>query len=195
MTRGRFVAVEGIDASGKATVSRALAVDLGAGLTSFPRYGTATGRAILGHLRGEWGATRCDLDPLVRQSLMLANRLEAQEDVRRALAVGDLVADRYELSGLVYAEAEGLDRDWLRAVHAPLIHPDLTIVLDIPVPLVALRRPVARDLNERDRGLLERARELYRAACDGDRFVLIDGSGSPDEVLADVRRTVALRLD
>lgn len=62
MKMGRLVAVEGMDASGKATQTKRLrdrvvqTADVNADvmLHDFPHYQTETGQSILGHLKNEW---------------------------------------------------------------------------------------------------------------------------------------------
>lgn len=171
-----FIVIEGIDASGKASITAHLAAALGARAFSFPDYTSPTGRALLMHLRNEWRAnpdpSQCrpeglPLNALVRQSMMTANRCEAHGALLAALDHGPVVADRYALSSLVYGTAEGLDPAFITRLSAPLLVPDLTIVLDIPIGLVAQRRPDARDANERNTGLLQRARDGYLQAAGG----------------------------
>jgi thymidylate kinase len=86
MARGKFVAIEAMDAAGKQTQSKLLAEKLGALLISFPRYGTAIGQAIRAHLEQRWfvqpvpGASYMDFvntDPLVRQALFTLDRYDA----------------------------------------------------------------------------------------------------------------------
>lgn len=52
-----LIVVEGMDASGKATLTKALADSIpNAVRLSFPEYGTVVGQAILEHLQGKWCA-------------------------------------------------------------------------------------------------------------------------------------------
>jgi L-alanine-DL-glutamate epimerase-like enolase superfamily enzyme len=53
-----IIALEGIDASGKATQSKLLAEKLRGTRFAFPDYETPAGEAILGHLKKEWIAVR-----------------------------------------------------------------------------------------------------------------------------------------
>ena len=105
------------------------------------------------------------LNPLVRQSLMIANRCEAQGAMCAELRERPMVLDRYTLSGLIFGEAEGLDPQLIRRMTKPLLTPQLTVILDIPVQMVAQRRPQARDANERNLDLLRHTRAAYRAVA------------------------------
>ena len=172
-----LICFEGLDASGKATMSAYAAEVLKGVVFSFPAYDTPTGKLLLEHLKGEVemvgvtpfpppcrGSRFTDHNMLVRQSLMTVNRYEAQVRLLHALNTSPVVLDRYWLSSLVYGEAEGLDTEWIVEISSTLLKPDLTIVLDIPVCAVGQRRPQARDKNETDLDKLQRVRDLYRAS-------------------------------
>ena len=60
MKKGKLIAIEGTDGSGKATQVKALverirAMGIGVVSFSFPRYKTPTGRAIRDYLDGKFG--------------------------------------------------------------------------------------------------------------------------------------------
>ena len=107
-----LICVEGLDASGKFTIATYIADLLGGEVVSFPRYRTATGKLLLAHLKGEWGAistTMCGewtldapcqslADMMVRQALMSVNRYEAQSELLAKLEERPVVLDRYHLS-------------------------------------------------------------------------------------------------
>ena len=189
-----FIVIEGIDASGKASVAKFIAESLSAELFAFPQYKNTSGQVVLSNLQQLWrpsvdaglfmAANARDasedaaaaylavarphgmpLGAVVRQALQTANRCEAHGALTAALARGKVVADRYTLSGFVYGVAEGLTPEYIRNLSAPLLVPDLTIVLDIPAELVSERRPQARDANELNLPLLRATRKGYRAAA------------------------------
>lgn len=189
-----FIAIEGNDASGKASVAKFVGEALCAEVLSFPRYQLTSGQAVLANLQQLWrpsvsdelfkaataeGATEgvaaaymavarphgMPLGAIVRQALMTANRCEAHSALLAALRRGRVVADRYALSSLVYGVAEGLTPEYIRNLSAPLLVPDLTVVLDIPPELTSARRPQARDANETNLALLRETRKGYRAAA------------------------------
>lgn len=207
-------AIEAIDAAGKATQAQRLAERLGCHVLSFPDYSSPTGRAISGHLRAAWwaappcpvsamrdvpkawwdGVSHSGLDMLVRQSLMLTNRMEHFDAL--SLASGSkthhLVLDRYWASGLVYGRVEGLDQNWLELIHRPLPKADRWILLDIPVGESYARRPVRRDTNETDRGKLEAVAAEYRRVWAERGWQAVDGVGSIEEVATRVWKAIGL---
>lgn len=209
-----FIAFEGIDASGKETQSKMLARQLGAKLYSFPDYSTPSGQLIKRHLHQEWqvmeGTRDYDgpylnpeLDAFVFQSLMLTNRMEVADEIRTHLQAGGcIVADRYTVSGEVYGASDGLDGDYLRKVHLSLPHPDLYILLDIPVEESFRRRPNrGGDRYEEDRAKLEEVRERYltifknRAGSPGSKlegcqWIILDGTLPPEELYRQIVQVV-----
>jgi dTMP kinase len=173
-----IIAIEGLDAAGKATQAKRLAERLRGKLFSFPNYTTPAGEAILGNLKSEWAArpfTFGDHDApeemveeaktgnaLVLQSLMAVNRLELGWELCQAAANGLVILDRYDASAIVYGSMDGLDEEWLRKVNEALpVRPDLYILIDIPVEESFRRRPERRDRNESNRAYLERVRNGY----------------------------------
>ena len=123
---------------------------------------------------------------LLLQCAMIVNRLEYLDVIEGFEDDGDclLILDRYYLSGIVYGQADGLDREWLYKVHASLPEPDLFFVLDIPVEESVRRRPERRDYYEKNLEKLERVRALYldEASTDPGGTIVVDATRSPEEV-------------
>ncbi|MHA1572985.1 MAG: dTMP kinase [Alphaproteobacteria bacterium] len=178
-----FVALEGIDACGKATQAALLAHRLEAALFSFPDYSTPMGKLIASHLQNEWGATDIEHDPMVFQALQIANRMEHAQEIANHLAVGDcVVADRYTASGMVYGAADGLDLAYLEHIHTYLPEPDYYLLLDIDPQLSIERRPDRRDRYELQAGLMGDVAKRYRKLWADKGWTVIDGSRPVDEV-------------
>src|SRR5580692_120972 len=149
--RGRLIALEGIDGSGKTTQVRLLAArPEWAGLvtvTSEPGA-TALGRALRGLLLDR------DLPPVAERTealLVAADRAQHMaEVVAPALGAGRwVVTDRFSGSTLAYqGYGRGLDLDELRRLVAWAtggIEPDLTVLVDVPVAVARARRPAGED--------------------------------------------------
>jgi len=211
-----LIAVEGMDASGKATHTKLLAEKLGGVVIDFPHYSTPVGHLIKSHLLSEWKATprqemnfgwRQDnqhLDPMVFQCLQTINRLEKLGDIYAAIHSGKTVVfDRYWASAVVYGGLDGLDVEWIKKIQAPLPEPDLWLFLDIPPEESLRRRPERRDRYEKQPGLMERVRDSYRklfienGAEDGSvrslrksKWHIIDGMGTKEEVHARIMAVV-----
>src|SRR5579863_3581138 len=106
-TRGKLIALEGIDGSGKRTQLDLLTGALDArGLStfriSFPRYESFYGKLVGQYLNGEFGALQA-VDPHLSALLYAGDRLEAKPEIEAALANGKvLLADRYIGSNLAH---------------------------------------------------------------------------------------------
>lgn len=193
--------LEGIDGSGKTTLHKALGVylsDLNPVITCEPGstwIGEAVRRAIREHA-----------DPVAEALLFIADHAaHLREVVRPALSEGRLViSDRYIDSRLVYQQVtlNGILPDplsWLRAVHEGwTIMPDLTILLSVPVP-VALERTGTRGSGEHfeQESVLIKVHEYYMQLVEEDtaRFLIFDGTLSPEHILRVAGETIRFRYD
>lgn len=105
--RGKLVALEGIDGSGKRTQLELLAraLDVRGYRTlqvSFPRYESFFGKLVARFLNGEFGSVD-QVDPHLSALLYAGDRLEAKPELESALAAGKIVlADRYIASNLAH---------------------------------------------------------------------------------------------
>ena len=182
-----LMAIEGADCSGKSSVAKALAVRLNAKLISFPNDNDYTGPMIREYLAHGWRIRllpykdsfdrECDQDlrakmgTLAFQALQVANRMSVMPTLEKAEASGDpfhadtLVLARYWQSGWVYGSLDGLDVNWLKAVHQSMAHAHFNFLLDVE-PEEALRRLTSRGLpSERYEGKLSfttKVVDLYR---------------------------------
>lgn len=186
--RGRLIAIEGLDQSGKQTqaaaVRRALeARGLAVESYDFPDYTTPIGREIGAALQGQR-----EFPPDALQLLYVANRCEHRPAIEAALEAGTwVVCDRYLASSVAYGEAQGLDGTWLLEIQRVLPVADMTILLDL-APEVAARRKVAeRDRFEQDLDLLGRVRASYlKQAASTPGWVVVDAARDREDVSAEV---------
>ncbi|KAJ7602496.1 thymidylate kinase-domain-containing protein [Mycena polygramma] len=130
--RGAFIAVEGLDRSGKTTQVDALQTrSTDAGVTvqlfKFPERTTAIGKMIDAYLRSQ-----SELDDHAIHLLFSANRWELAPTIEQLLNAGTtVVCDRYAFSGVAFSAAKGLSLDWCRSPDISLPVPDITLFLDI----------------------------------------------------------------
>lgn len=201
---GRFIALDGIDGSGKSSQIGPLVEWLrsrGRTVTACRDPGsTATGDAIRGIL-----LDRHDLHlaPTAEMFLYMAARAQlVAEVVGPALARGEwVVSDRYLLANVVYqGHAGGLDPDTIRGVGGVAtggLMPDLVLLLDVDLETAARRldRPLDK-LENRGDGYRQRLRSGYlaEAAAAADRIVVIDATTPPDDVTARIRAAVSARF-
>ncbi len=198
---GAFIAIEGVDGSGKSGVVRHLIASLRAQghdvLGTREPGGTPQGEALRGLLlAGEDDAW----DPRAELLLMTAARVQhVARIVLPAVAAGRVVvSDRYAGSTLAYQGAgRGMAERLIRDLHAAVVDdvwPNLTLVLDLD-PAVGLARSRKRlAVDAVDEGRFEsldlafhqriRAAFLAQAAAAPERHVVVDAGGTPDEVQA-----------
>jgi dTMP kinase len=197
--RGRLIAFEGGEATGKSTQARLLAGARDAMLTREPG-GTEIGRRIRAVVLDPDIAA---LDARAEALLMAADRAQhVAEVIEPALAAGrDVVSDRFSGSSLAYQGfGRGLDVGEVRLVSnwaAGGLEPDVVVLLDVPSDVASARRPDAHDRMEAESAAFHaRVADGYRtlAAAEPDRWVVVDGTGPPDEVAERVSKAVAERL-
>jgi dTMP kinase len=138
--RGAFILLEGLDRSGKSSQAKLLAEALGEAAggavhLQFPDRTTAVGKLLDAYLQN-----RAELDDRCVHLLFSANRWEASERMRGALAAGKhLVVDRFSYSGVAFSAAKGLELEWCLAPERGLPAPDVVVWLDLS-PEEAQRR-------------------------------------------------------
>lgn len=133
--------------------------------------------------------------------LFAADRMDhVESNVEPFLATGGVViSDRYDASSLAYQSVSsgsgGEDAvQWIRSLNRYAMRPDLTIVLDLAPDLAAERRESRGEpaqlyeQNEVQRALAAFYRNLAKH-MPGDRIVVVDGTGSVDEVHRRVHET------
>lgn len=108
--RGKLIAVEGIDGSGKGTQVRRLAAELQTRgyrvmSTGFPQYSSWFGRMVGQFLNGDYGPLET-VDPHFTALLYAGDRFECKHAIVDALQNGSVVlADRYIASNLAHQTA------------------------------------------------------------------------------------------
>jgi dTMP kinase len=193
-----LITLEGLDGSGKSTVWEALHDTYpDAVFTREPTeswYGDAVNRAI-----GD-----DDADPLATLFLFTADHADhLSRVVRPALDDGEVViSDRYSDSRFAYQAASLADSDlkrpleYIKGIHAAFSRtPDATIYLDVD-PETGAERSGATNKFEQA-GYLAQVRANYERLIDAepDRFVRVDATQSPEEVLDAVEAAIDDLLD
>ena len=192
--RGRLIVFEGGEASGKSTQAARLAADIGAVLTREPG-GTDIGKRIRELVLDPGSAA---MAPSTEALLMAADRAQhVAEVIEPTLAAGtDVVTDRYVPSSLAYqGYGRGLDVEqlWrLSTDYAGALPSDLVVLLDVPLSVAAQRLQGRDRMEAAGDDFHARVAEGYRkmAAAHPDRWLVIDGDGSVEEVALRVRDAV-----
>ncbi len=185
--RGRFIVIDGIDGSGKATQTRLLIEELKINgfeveEADFPQYGTKSAGIIEEYLNGKYG----QLDPRAASIFYAIDRFDASFKIRQWLNEGKVVvSNRYVTANAGHQGgkiADASDRlkffRWLNDLEYSIFNipkPDLNIILHVPAKLAqklvdskakhqrtyANRANKKRDLHESDLEHLKNAEQVF----------------------------------
>lgn len=208
--RAPFITLEGGEGTGKSTQARLLAERLAAAgmdcLVTREPGGSPFAEQIRALLLGGKLPERV---PLAEALLFLAARADhVAAVIAPALAAGRaVICDRFSDSTLVYQGIAGrVPLATLTALDRLVVgetKPDLTLIVDLPAEIGLARAGARRaaesgpdPFEERDLAYHETLRAGFRTIAENhpDRCVLVDGTGSIDEVEARVWAAVKQRL-
>jgi len=191
-----FIAIEGIDGSGKDTQLTNLMDEIRSDnnelfgnkysniwITREPTKITESGKNISQLLKGE------EMSKEEATKLFISDRIEHSEIIRKILNHSHVLSSRYDLSTLTYQMSQGMKFNDLYKLHnytsknGALI-PDLTIVFDLPVD-IALERIGGRDSDREcfeKKDFLQKTREntFYciekLKKLDNRKILIVDGN-------------------
>jgi dTMP kinase len=195
--RGKLIAIEGIDGSGKRTQLDLLAHALDVrGLStvrvSFPQYESTFGKLVARYLNGDFGSLDA-VDAHLSALLYAGDRLEAKAEIESALAEGKIIlADRYIGSNLAHQSARVPLREreefveWLKRLEYGLYRlpiEDLVLYLFVPAPeaqrLVGMKSAreytsLKQDIQEASISHLQETALMYEKLATAPNWVRID---------------------
>ena len=196
MTRGRFIAIEGTDGSGKATQAKLLVQELRrkgrrVHTIAFPQHGEKSAGAVDAYLNGDFGTPK-EVGAYRAAVFYAVDRAAARKKILSWLNHGDFViADRYRASNWAYGGAllptlSARKKYWkwdteLEFGLFGIPKPDCMVILAVP-PGIAQRlilkkhrreyiKGGRRDLHERDRQYQARVLRVYRELPQFDRSI------------------------
>ncbi len=181
-----FIVIEGLDGSGKSTVSNHLAEKLNAKLLTTPGAGFKEVRKQLD--------TLFEHNTKARQLFYMATVLNVASEAQRLIDSGqNVVVDRYWLSTQVYHHWMSNGQCYtLDEVESELLAPDLTVYLDLPVDERIVR------INDRNHCTLEDRQTLTEQANDELRGLYVGMCGGKpvgDWLIIDASKSVDLIAD
>lgn len=176
---GIFIALDGIDGSGKATQAKLLARRIRARrkvrVIDFPQYGKKSAGAIEEYLNGKYGSV-ARVRPEVASYFYAVDRYDASFTIRAALKRGEVViADRYVAANIGHQGGKFSSRNgWRRFVRwlyeleygiFKIPQPTLNFIFFIPTQL-SQRMSGKEDIHERDAAHLRGALRSYQWLCE-----------------------------
>lgn len=194
-----FIALEGIDGSGKSTQCRLLSEYLNQKgqkvHTTCEPTDSPAGKLIRQIFKGEW-----ETDHRVIGGLFVADRLDhilnKNYGMLQFMENGyHMISDRYYLSSYAY-QGVHMPMDWVfqaNAMSVELLKPHMHIFIDVEPEESMKRINAGRDHKEMYETLenLKRVREAYFLAFDKlnttENIVVIDGNKSPEEIASKIR--------
>jgi len=188
---GLFVVLEGIDGSGKTTISKML-VDRLNRLGFKAEYTfEPTDSEIVEVIRGKYSEYRdAYIDAL---TFALDRLLHLKRKVIPLLRDGFIVvSDRYMYSSVAYQAASGAPIEWVLLVNKYALKPDVTIYLDVD-PETGLRRRQFKTTRFPEFEVIDfarRVREVYLELVKRGLMISINATRPVEEVYRDVEAVV-----
>ena len=207
MRKGKLIAIEGTDCSGKETQTNLLIEKMHkAGYRvqnfSFPNYNSPTGRIIGGPYLGKEKFGPCyfpegsvNVDPKVASLYYAADRQYNIDKIKLLLDNGyNVILDRYIYSNMAHQGGKIEDKkerydmyNWLDKLEFGLLNlpkPDITIFLHMPLAVATIlkeHREEAPDNNKKSPEHLNHAEKAYLELSDKYNFIKIECSkdGTP----------------
>jgi dTMP kinase len=195
--RAEIIALIGIDGSGKSTLSHRLTAWIASrGLASTCRK-TVSGRSQLDKLAQRMGSRDLsgvvgpDAALMMQVAVVWRNLRDARPLVRTPRSFA--VMDRYTYCHLAITRMYAPQREpFVRTLFAKFRAPDVCIFVDTP-PEIAFARLDARGDASNTLEFLTAFDRAYRDLPEAENYVRIDGSGTPDELLAQTCEKLAAR--
>ena len=204
MQRGKFIVFEGIDGSGKSTISEMVHHYLKERVPN-SQWTCEPTKNPTGKILRDVLTHKISTNEQTIAALFLADRLDhilhPDYGMIQYLDMGfHVVSDRYYLSSFAY-HVPHVSLDWVMAANAICadhLTPDLTFYIDIPVE-VSLQR-IANNRNTVDlfetKERITQVKENYHRAIeklkDKERIITINGDQDKNKVYRDVLSTLAL---
>lgn len=181
--RGLFIVIEGIDQSGKTTISTELVKKLNEKnkqtvYQRFPDTSTEIGKLIYNYL-----TSLKDYPQETIHLLYSANRWELNNYIKETLNKGiNIVCDRYMYSGIVYSLSTGLSKDWCENPDNGLVKPDIIFYLNVSLYTTKQRRKLMKTDKYENDEFQERVKKTYEEYKYGKGWVTINGEQDVDKI-------------
>lgn len=181
MKKHKLIVLEGLDRSGKTTVSSILAERLQpCSVIRFPNRTNETGRLLDSFLTGH-----ITLAPETAHLLYSANRYEEAENINQLLENGHVICDRYWLSGAVYSAAKGLDFEWCKGTDLLLPKADVTFFIDVSVDTTSKRMEFGNEVHD-NIAFQKRVYGIYKCRTATEGVIIVDGEQTIEKITEEI---------
>lgn len=203
ISRGRFIAFEGIDGSGKSTQIKLLSDRLKEkGICCYTTMEPTD--SPIGSMIHQIMTGRMKADNKVIAALFVADRLDHLLNdingiVPKIQEGTTVITDRYYFSSYAYHSVD-MPMDWVIQANEQskeILQPTVTVFVDVD-PDTAIERITKNRFHQElfeKKSRLEKVREKYFEAFeklqDTENVIVIDGNRSPEEIAEDIWREVA----
>jgi len=206
MKRNLFIAIEGLDGSGKSTQIKPLADNLKA--LGYNVYTTAEPtQSRIGLMIKDIFKHKMEADHRTIAALYAADRMEhvvnKTDGLLKKLEEGyTVITDRYYFSSYAY-HGTHMNMDWVVAINslvADLLRPDLNIFIDVPIDVCVKRLNKGRKLTElyEDEENLNQVRIKYFEAFEklkkSEKIFIADGNRTANVISKDIWHEVSKML-
>ena len=203
MKRSLFIAIEGLDGSGKSTQIKPLAENLK--VLGHNVYTTAEPtQSRIGLMIRDIFKHKMEADHRTIAALYAADRLEhvlnKKDGILKKLEEGyTVITDRYYFSSYAY-HGTHMDMDWVIEINslvADLLRPDLNIFIDAPIDVCVKRLNKGRSLTElyEDEENLNQVRKKYFEAFEklkqSEKIFIADGNRLAETISKDIWNEVS----
>ena len=191
----KFIVIEGIDGSGKATQVELLqrylkSIGKNVSILDYPAYHTPFGKLVRNYLNGEYGSLD-DVPPEVASLLYALDRYQFIDEHFKASKDNDyILANRYIQSNISFQGAKFSDPkkrkefiDWMVRVEERNLQPDLVIFLDVQMEQsdknlnkrnLKEGRKNKNDIHEGDMSYMDKVRQMYLEYGKANGWVILD---------------------
>jgi dTMP kinase len=190
MNKGKFVVLEGIDKSGKTTVSGLIMEHLiRKGVSSdmiiqirYPNRDTLTGKLLDSYLKSE-----TELCPEAVHLIFSANRWETKDYILKMKNEGKIViCDRYYHSGIVYSMTKGLKYKRAKQADYGLPEPDHIFFIDVSPEKVRKRENYGDERYEKLAFQNKIYKNYKKILKKNGNVAFIDGKQNLNQIMEDI---------
>ncbi len=183
MFNKKFIVLEGLDRSGKTTVSKILAQKIhNSVIFAFPNRNSQSGKLLNNILKDN----KEYIDKHELHLLFSANRYHEMQNISQALKTNHVICDRYFYSGTAYSVANNLDYEWCELVDKYLLKPDVIFFIDINADLLSQRKDYGKEINE-NIFFQKKVYNVYKEMTKNiDNMIPINGNQNIEKIVEDI---------